>query len=105
MLNAAEIDILPGVRGDLAEPYKGASGTELADVLLPLVDRGWIDVCRVVPWTAPDGSTGFQPGSPLAREELPSLLADDGNWRYPDDGDWIGCLTLTLTAEGREIPW
>ncbi|MFB4315820.1 hypothetical protein [Actinomadura sp. 21ATH] len=105
MLNAFEIDILPGVRGDLEKSYENASGAELADVLLPLVDRGWIVVCRVIPWTAPDGSGGFQPGRPIARSELPVLLADDGNWEHPDDGEWIGCLTLVLTARGREIAW
>lgn len=105
MLNAFEIDILPGVRGDLEEPYEDAPGAELADVLLPLVDGRWIDVCRVTPWTAPDGSSGFQPGRPIARDELPALLADDDNWEYPDDGEWIGCRTLILTDKGREIPW
>ncbi|MFE2088784.1 hypothetical protein [Streptomyces sp. NPDC059460] len=39
------------------------------------------------------------------REELPRLLADADNWEYPDSGEWIGCLTLALTEEGRRIPW
>ncbi|MGW1085977.1 hypothetical protein ACWD4L_06345 [Streptomyces sp. NPDC002596] len=105
MINAFEIDILPGVRGDLDEPLVSAPAGELAAVLLPLVDRGWIEVCRVIPWTAPDGRHGFQPGTPMAREELPRLLADADNWEYPDSGEWIGCLTLALTEEGRQIPW
>ncbi|GAA2794042.1 hypothetical protein VO63_24890 [Streptomyces showdoensis] len=105
MLNAMEIDILPGVRGDLEEPLSSGPSAELTPVVLSLVDRGWVEVCRVIPWTAPDGSTGFQPGAPIARGDLPVLLADDDNWEYPDSGEWIGCLTLTLTEEGRQIPW
>ncbi|MFD4947134.1 hypothetical protein ACFWNT_32600 [Streptomyces sp. NPDC058409] len=105
MLNVFEIDILPGVRGDLDEPLVSASAAELAPILLSLVDRSWIEVCRVIPWTAPDGSCGFQPGKPITREDLPTLLADADNWDYPDSGDWIGCLTLTLTEIGRQVPW
>ncbi|MEX2981187.1 hypothetical protein [Streptomyces sp. C36] len=105
MLNAFEIDILPGVRGDLDEPLASAAPEELLRVLLPLVDRGWIEVCRVIPLAAPDGRRGIQAGAPLAREELPKVLADAANWEYPGGGDWIGCLTLTLTHQGRQIPW
>lgn len=105
MLNAFEIDILPGVRGDLDEPLASAPPGELVPILLPLIDRGWIDVCRVIPWTPPSGGAGFQPGPPLAREELLNALADADNWEYPESGDWIGCVTLTHTPKGRLISW
>jgi hypothetical protein len=105
MLNAFESDSLPGVRGDLEEPLASAPAAELAPILLPLVDRGWIEVCRIIPWTAPDGRLGVQPGPPIAREELPALLDDEACWEYPDSGEWLGCLTLVLTERGRQIPW
>lgn len=104
MINATEIDILPGVRGDLDEPLTSGGPSELAAILLPLVDKGWVEVCRLVPWIAPDGGRGFQPGPPFSRRDLPALLADADNWEYPDDGDWLGRVTLVLTEEGRQIP-
>ncbi|WP_367048612.1 hypothetical protein [Streptomyces sp. Je 1-332] len=73
--------------------------------MLPLVDSGWIDVCRVTPWITPNGSRGFLPGRAIARDELPAVLVDDANRAYPDDGEWIGHLTLTLTEAGRKTSW
>ncbi|MFC9458435.1 hypothetical protein ACFWN5_19450 [Streptomyces sp. NPDC058430] len=104
MINATEIDILPGVRGDLDEPLASANPTELAAILLPLIDRGWIEVCRLIAWTAPDGGPGLQPGPSIPRYDLPALLADTDNWEYPDDGEWLGRLTLVLTETGQLIP-
>jgi hypothetical protein len=46
VLNANEIDILPGVRGDLDEPLASGPAADLAPVLLGLVDRGMVEVCR-----------------------------------------------------------
>ncbi|MFD7235435.1 hypothetical protein ACFWAT_08995 [Streptomyces syringium] len=102
LINSYEIDILPGVRGDLEEPLLSAPPDALAEVLLRLVDRGWITVCEVEPWTAPDGHPGFHPGPPLPRESLPALLADPRHWEYPEDA-WTGALTLVETAAGRNI--
>ncbi|WP_406433531.1 hypothetical protein OHA59_43105 [Streptomyces sp. NBC_01589] len=104
MINATEIDILAGVRGDLDEPLASADPTELAAILLPLIDRGWIEVCRLIAWTAPDGEPGLQPGRSIPRYDLPALLADADNWEYPDDGEWLGRLTLVLTETGQLIP-
>ncbi|MFD5323561.1 hypothetical protein [Streptomyces sp. NPDC127092] len=104
MINATEIDILPGVWGDLDEPLVSGPAAALVPILLPLVDRGWIEVCRLVPWTAPDGALGAQPGPPIAKQDLPAVLANAENWEYPRSGTWLGCLTLTLTAAGRRIP-
>ncbi|WP_406384068.1 hypothetical protein [Streptomyces sp. NBC_01618] len=73
--------------------------------MLPVVDRGWIEVCPVISWTAPDGRHGFHHGTPLAGEEPPVLPADADNWEYPDSGEWIGCPTLAPTEEGRPILW
>lgn len=103
MINATEIDILPGVWGDLDEPLHSGPASALVPILLPLVDRGWIEVCRVVPWTAPDGSPGEQPGPPIPRQDLPTVLADAENWEYPQSDTWLGCLTLTLTEAGQSI--
>ncbi|MBT2389760.1 hypothetical protein J7E87_10015 [Streptomyces sp. ISL-1] len=105
MINAIEIDILPGVRSDLAEPLASTPATDLAAILLSLIDRGWIEVCRVIPWVAPDGTLGEQPGPPIPQQDLPAVLADAENWEYPVDGVWLGCLTLVLTEAGRPIPW
>ncbi|MFI8263563.1 hypothetical protein [Streptomyces sp. NPDC085665] len=103
MINATEIDILPGVRGDLDEPLVSGPASALVPILLRLVDRGWIEVCRLVPWTAPDGNLGEQPGIPIPKQDLPAVLANAENWEYPPSGTWLGCLTLTLTEAGRGI--
>ncbi|MFE1853449.1 hypothetical protein ACFYYI_36230 [Streptomyces sp. NPDC002387] len=104
MINASEIDILPGVRGDLDESLVSGGPSGLTAILLPLVDKGLIEVCRLVPWTAPDGAQGLQPGPSVPRQELPALLTDAENWEYPGDGEWLGRLTLVLTESGRRIP-
>ncbi|MER5996725.1 hypothetical protein [Streptomyces viridosporus] len=104
MINATEIDILPGVRGDLPEPLASGPASDLAPILLSLVDRGWIRISRLVPWSAPGGGTGFQPGPFLPRESLPALLTDAGNWEYPADGEWLGRITLILTDAGQQVP-
>ncbi|MER8041352.1 hypothetical protein [Streptomyces sp. NPDC094032] len=103
MINATEIDILAGVWGDLDEPLVSGPASALVPILLPLVGRGWIEVRRLVPWTAPDGSLGLQPGLPIPKQDLPAVLADVENWEYPQSGEWLGCLTLTLTEAGRGI--
>jgi len=103
MINAFEIDILPGVWGDLEPSVQDAPLAEVAAVLLSLVDRGWMEVRRVAPWTAPDGRTGYQPGDLVPRLELAEVLADPANWEYPDDRSWVGCLTLVETDAGRKI--
>ncbi|MFD8428251.1 hypothetical protein ACFV1R_11690 [Streptomyces coelicoflavus] len=103
MINAAEIDILPGVRGDLDEPLVSGPSSALVPILLSLVERGWIEVCRLVPWSAPDGTLGEQPGPPVPEQDLAAVLADAEKWEYPRSGTWLGCLTLTLTEAGRRI--
>jgi hypothetical protein len=62
-------------------------------------------VCRVIPWTPLSDGTGFQPDPPLARAELLKALADADNWEYSENGDWIGCVTLTRTPEGHLTSW
>ncbi|WP_369214251.1 hypothetical protein [Streptomyces flavofungini] len=103
VLNASEIDILPGVRGDLEEPLASAPAADLAPVLLALVDRGVVEVCRYIPWVAPDGTDGCRPGPPIAREDLPEVLAHAEEWDYPDDFEWLGRLTLVLSDQ-RDQP-
>ncbi|MGW0903361.1 hypothetical protein [Streptomyces sp. NPDC002853] len=67
-----------------------------------MVDRGVVEVCRYIPWTAPDGTNGFQPGPPISREDLPVVLARAEEWDYPDDFEWLGRLTLVLTDHQRQ---
>ncbi|WP_328399377.1 hypothetical protein OHS70_21215 [Streptomyces sp. NBC_00390] len=104
MINATEIDILPGVWADLDEPLASGRAADLVPILLSLVDRGWIEVSRVIPWTAPDEAAGFQPGPTIPKRALPTLLSDAENWEYLQSGEWLGCLTLTLTEAGQQIP-
>ncbi|MET8405921.1 hypothetical protein [Streptomyces sp900116325] len=103
MVNSYEIDILPGVWGDLDEADQSRPVNELAGILLALIDRGWIEVRRLAPWTSPAGENGFQPGELVPRDLLPAILEDAANWEYPEDGNWIGALTLVETEAGKKI--
>ncbi|WP_327122045.1 hypothetical protein OG206_31845 [Streptomyces sp. NBC_01341] len=103
MVNSYEIDILPGVWGDLDEADQSRPVNELARILLDLIDRGWIEVRRLAPWTSPAGKNGFQPGELVPRDQLPAILEDAANWEYPEDGNWIGALTLVETEAGKKI--
>lgn len=102
VLNASESDILPGVRGDLDELLASGPAADLAPVLLALVNRGIVEVCRYIPWIAPDGATGCQPGPPMPREDLPGALARAEEWDYPDDFEWLGRLTLVIAESYRQ---
>jgi hypothetical protein len=56
------------------------------------------------PWTSPSGENGFQPGELVPGDQLPAILEDAANWEYPEDGNWIGALTLVETeAERRSL--
>ncbi|MFD6888195.1 hypothetical protein [Streptomyces sp. NPDC059957] len=103
MVNSYEIDILAGVRGDLDDVDQARPVKELARILLTLIDRGWIEVRRVAPWTSPSGEEGFQPGELVSRDQLPAVLEDASSWEYPDDGNWIGAVTLVETEAGKKI--
>ncbi|WLQ45116.1 hypothetical protein P8A22_37700 [Streptomyces laculatispora] len=103
MVNSYEIDILAGVWGDLDEADQSRPVNELAGILLALIDRRWIEVCRLAPWTSPAGESGFQPGKLVPRDQLPAILEDAANWEYPEDGNWIGALTLVETEAGKKI--
>ncbi|MFG3047198.1 hypothetical protein ACGFZR_19990 [Streptomyces sp. NPDC048241] len=103
MVNSYEIDILAGVWGDLDDDDQSRPVNELAGILLPLVDRGWIEVRRFAPWTSPSGEKGFQHGELVPRDQLPAVLEGAANWEYPDDGSWIGAVTLVETEAGKRI--
>ncbi|MGW2478069.1 hypothetical protein [Streptomyces sp. NPDC001665] len=96
------VDILAGVWGDLDDADQSRPGKELAGILLTLVDRGWIEVRRVAPWTSPSGEKSFQFGELVPRDQLPAALEDPANWEYPR-GDWIGAVTLVETEAGKKI--
>ncbi|MFI6938853.1 hypothetical protein ACIBI4_06250 [Streptomyces sp. NPDC050418] len=102
MVNSHEIDILPGVWGDLGEVDQSRPVAELAETLLALVDREWIEVRRIAPWTSPTGEQGLQAGELVPREQLRAVLEDAANWEYPAE-DWIGAVTLVETEAGREV--
>ncbi|WP_331730334.1 hypothetical protein [Streptomyces sp. NBC_01174] len=74
MVNSYEIDILAGVWGDLDDADQYRPVKELAAILLTLIDRGWIEVRRVAPWTSPSGEKGLQPGELVPRGQLPAVL-------------------------------
>lgn len=100
-INSFEMDLLPGVFGDLDPAQPEPSLSELASVLLRLVDNGWMEMRRYVRWV--DGREGLAHGDPVPRDQLPVLLADPASWEYPDDPSWIGALTLVETEAGRTI--
>lgn len=75
------------------------SDAEVAAAVLSMVDRGWIEVHRLQPWTSPDGRRGTQYGDPIDHAELPSIIADPDAWDDPADAGWIGELTLSRTPE------
>jgi hypothetical protein len=76
---------------------------DLAATVLSLVDRGWVTVHRIEPWTAPDGTMGATYSDPLPREEVPAVLADPATWDDPRDASWIGAITLAATEAGRDV--
>ncbi|MFD8998143.1 hypothetical protein [Streptomyces abikoensis] len=39
----------------------------------------------------------------MPRDQLPAVLEDAANWEYPDDGNWIGAVTLAETEAGKKI--
>jgi hypothetical protein len=102
-VNAMEMDILPGVLGDLDAVERRLSFAELATVLLSLIDRGWIEVRRYARWISPEGLDGLEPGDVVPRSELPGVLADPASWEYPDDPSWLGALTLVRTEAGLVV--
>jgi hypothetical protein len=104
MVSSFEHDILPGVWGDLPESLQRVPLSEVAAILLSLVDRGWIEVHRIAPWTAPDGQVGYQPGDLVPHDQLSAVLADTQEWEYPaDPPSWVGALTLVETEAGRKV--
>ena len=73
---------------------------DLSAVVLSLVDRGWVSVHRMEPWTAPDGQQGIAYGAALARDEIFEVLADPATWDCVNSYLWYGAVTLWLTETG-----
>ena len=100
-VNAAEHDILACVFGDLDEAEQALPPAQLAEILLGLIDQGWLEVRRYVSWTTPDGKRGYIPGDVIDRGKLRSVLADSSTWDYERCFlDWQGALILTFTESG-----
>ncbi|MFC5910351.1 hypothetical protein [Streptacidiphilus monticola] len=76
---------------------------DLPATVLSLVDRGWVTIHRIEPWTAPHGKKGATYSEPLPREEIPAVLADPATWDDPQDASWMGAITLSATEAGRDI--
>ncbi|MFD3330266.1 hypothetical protein [Streptomyces sp. NPDC058701] len=76
---------------------------ERATFLLTLIHREWIEVRRLAPWTSPTGQRGCQPRELVPRDQLAVMLHDPAAWAYPEDGDWIGYVTLAETKAGKAI--
>ncbi|MBQ0905421.1 hypothetical protein [Micromonospora sp. U21] len=102
-VNAFEMDLLAGVFGDLAGSKQEMPLHELTQVLLSLIDRGWIEVRRYDRWIAEDGREGLMPGEAVARQHLPQLLADPATWEYPEGATWVGAITLVETESGSKV--
>jgi hypothetical protein len=103
-INSYEIDILPGVFGDLSDAEKDLPLPELAAILMSLIGQGWIGMHRYIPWTAPDGREGTQPGDLITDDALSELLADPRSWDYATyPGTWVGAPTLVTTETGLTI--
>ncbi|MEV6050650.1 hypothetical protein [Streptomyces sp. NPDC052107] len=75
----------------------------LAEAVLCLVDRGWVQVHRIEPWTAPDGEEGAAYGEPLPRADLPAILRSPATWDDPEHPHWYGAVTLSVTDAWRTL--
>jgi hypothetical protein len=104
MMNAREHDMLPGVmwdwRTDLDFDDLLARHSELADVLIRLVDQGLVEVRRL--WVDSDGNDQYEV---VARDALSATLAEPAVWAYTDhtrihrdEG-----LAIVETSAGRRL--
>lgn len=88
-----------------ARPVPSGSGVpvstqEMAAAVLALVERGWVEVHLLEPWTAPDGRQGAMYGAAIGRAELPAVLADPDTWDDPESASWVGEVTLSSRVQG-----
>ncbi|MGK5737607.1 hypothetical protein [Micromonospora sp. URMC 103] len=105
MVNAREHDLLSGVlydwRTDLDFTIRlTLAPTELAPVLIALVDEGLVEVRRFTPENDVVGT--YEVISPA---DLPGLLADPAVWDYSDRG-WENRddgLAIVETPAGQEL--
>ncbi|MEY9929983.1 hypothetical protein ABH926_004625 [Catenulispora sp. GP43] len=75
------------------------SNAEVIAAVQSAVDRGWVKVHRLEPWTFPDGREGLHCSDPIDDAELPSILADPDTWDDPPGTDWIGEVALSPTPK------
>jgi hypothetical protein len=82
---------------------EGGNPIDVPGIVLSLVDRGWVQLHRIEPWTAPDGEAGATYGPPIPRAEIPAVLEDPATWDDPEDPRWIGVVTLSPTEAWRDL--
>jgi hypothetical protein len=96
--------ILPYACKATDEKGDPVSDRDVAAAVLALVDRGWVEVRRLEPWTAPDGREGAMYGAVIGRAELPAVLADPDTWDDPEGVSWVGEVTLSQVEGWRTAP-
>ncbi len=92
--------ILPYAEADLDEEDDAA---DLPGAVLGLVDRGWVRLHRLEPWSSPDGRRGAVYGPPIPGAEIAAVVGDPATWEEPEDSRWIGAVTLSLTDVWRTL--
>lgn len=86
---------------DVDDSGRAVSDADVAAMVLELVDRGWVEIHRLVPWTSPTGAEGVTYGPAVLRADLDELLLDPASWAEPS-GSWVGALTLSRqTSDAR----
>ena len=82
------------------EVNENGEPVDLPAKVLSMVDRGWVTVHRIEPWTAPDGQKGIAYGPAIDRVALPEILADPATWESLYSTLWYGAITLWPTEAG-----
>jgi hypothetical protein len=101
LVNASEHDFLHGVMGDwrpagaASHDERTARAGELVEVLLAMVDAGWIEVRRFARVDSDEYET-------LSREMLPGVLSDPAIWDWWWDSP-EPALALVFTERGGQL--
>jgi hypothetical protein len=101
LVNAFEFDILFGAVAALTDDEQDLPLSELAAILLGLIDRGWIEMCRYVPDRELAIRDALKPGDVIPRHDVPALLADPQTWE--PHKSFEGAPALILTEAGYQV--